>query len=439
MSLPTVSVLVTAYNYGRFLGRALDSVLAQDYPAEALEIVVVDDGSTDDTPDVVRPYLDRIRYVRKENGGVVSAFNRAVEEATGELYAILCADDMWMPGRLRRLVELLEARPDVGLVYGDLTLVDDHDRVIEPSYFRAYDIAPRRGRVLGALMESCFVPGPATVVRASLRDAFYPLPEWAPFEDWWVATEVARVAAIDYVEEPVALYRQHGANLVLDADENALIRQLARESRYRGYLLARAFPGELTIDDLLAAYRKYSWAAEWAERTGHLLHGIVPSDGSAEERDAGIELAARGEKEAAVFAFVRALGRNFFDSDSLARIEALLPLLRQERDAAAAFARQAGIRRIATIAFADELVADASLLHAYAACYGPEDDATLVILGEADEAVVGAVAAAGLDGDDAPDVVLVPPTAAPLVAPRAAAVLTRRPLAGPLASLPRGA
>jgi glycosyltransferase involved in cell wall biosynthesis len=437
---PRISVLVTAYNYGRYLGRALDSVLAQDYQTDALEVIVVDDGSTDDTPEVVRPYLDRIRYVRKENGGVVSAFNRAVEEATGDYYAILCADDMWVPGRLRRLVDFLEERPEVGLVYGDLTLVDEQDRVVAESYFASYGVQPQRGRVLGALMESCFVPGPAILVRASLRSAFYPLPEWAPFEDWWVATEVARVSAIDFVAEPVALYRQHGANQVLDAGEEQLARQLAKEARFRGYLLSRSFPGGLTVEELVAAYRKHAWAVSWAaERLGRAARELAPPTDSSSERAAAIAFAARGETEAAVFGLVRALGLDLFDPEARIRLDALLPLLAREREAAAALLADAGIRAVATVAFADELASAPDLLASYAATHGPEDDATLVILGEPDEALLAAVTAAGLDADDAADLVVVPSAAAPALATRAAAVLSRRPLAGPLGALPRAA
>src|SRR4051794_6318672 len=82
---PLVTVLITAYNYGAYVGRAIDSALGQEYPVESLDIVVVDDGSTDDTADVVRRYADRgVRYVWQPNSGVMAATARGIEEARGQ-------------------------------------------------------------------------------------------------------------------------------------------------------------------------------------------------------------------------------------------------------------------------------------------------------------------------------------------------------------------
>src|SRR3954454_13286217 len=146
--LPLVTVVVTTYDFERFVTRAIESALAQDYPADRLEIVVVDDGSTDRTPELVRSYLDRVRYVRKENGGLLSTVNRGIAEATGELIALLSGDDEDLPHKTRRQVELLLDRPEVGLVYGDLEVVDDAGRVLKPSFWAAGGIEPVRGRAL---------------------------------------------------------------------------------------------------------------------------------------------------------------------------------------------------------------------------------------------------------------------------------------------------
>ena len=99
---PVVSIVMATYNFERFLARAIDSALAQDYPAEALDIVVVDDGSTDSTPEVVRPYLDRVRYIRKPNGGLLTTVNRGLAEARGEFISLLSGDDEFLPARPAR-------------------------------------------------------------------------------------------------------------------------------------------------------------------------------------------------------------------------------------------------------------------------------------------------------------------------------------------------
>src|ERR1700692_4536840 len=101
MTAPLVTVLIDTYNYGRYIEEAVGSVLAQDFPTEQREILVVDDGSTDDTEERLRRFGDSINYLRKPNGGQASAFNFGLESARGEIVAFLDADDYWLPRKLR--------------------------------------------------------------------------------------------------------------------------------------------------------------------------------------------------------------------------------------------------------------------------------------------------------------------------------------------------
>lgn len=100
ISRPFFSVVIDNHNYGRFLGAALDSVLAQDFPAADVEVIVVDDGSTDDSRDVLGRYRGRVRAVLQERQGQASAFNRGFREARGEVVCLLDSDDLWSPGKL---------------------------------------------------------------------------------------------------------------------------------------------------------------------------------------------------------------------------------------------------------------------------------------------------------------------------------------------------
>src|SRR5260370_12257334 len=93
---------------------AVESALAQDFPAEQREILVVDDGSTDDTHERLRKYGEAIRYLRKPNGGQASAFNFGFEHARGEVIALLDADDVWLPAKLRRVHEEFARHPAAG-------------------------------------------------------------------------------------------------------------------------------------------------------------------------------------------------------------------------------------------------------------------------------------------------------------------------------------
>src|SRR6266480_2874239 len=103
MCTPLISVLIDTYNYGRYIEQAIDSVLAQDLPTAEREILVVDDGSTDDTPERIRKYGTAINYLRKRNAGQASAFNFGLTRARGKIVALLDADDYWLPGKLSRL------------------------------------------------------------------------------------------------------------------------------------------------------------------------------------------------------------------------------------------------------------------------------------------------------------------------------------------------
>jgi len=112
---PLLSVMIGAYNAAPYLGEAIESVLAQDY--EPVELIVVDDGSTDCTAEVARSFAD-VTVVSQENGGNGAARNRAVENASGELYAFLDADDRFTPGKLRLQKDALDADPGLDMVFG---------------------------------------------------------------------------------------------------------------------------------------------------------------------------------------------------------------------------------------------------------------------------------------------------------------------------------
>jgi glycosyltransferase involved in cell wall biosynthesis len=116
---PRVSVIVPVYNRPAFVRQAIDSALAQECRGGA-EIVVVDDGSTDETPDVLASYGRRIRVVRQENGGVARARNAGFAAARGEFFALLDSDDIWLPGKLDAQVALLDASPDAGFAHSDV-------------------------------------------------------------------------------------------------------------------------------------------------------------------------------------------------------------------------------------------------------------------------------------------------------------------------------
>lgn len=119
-----VSVVIPSYNSARYVVAAVESVLAQTY--RDFEILVVDDGSTDETREVLKRYGDRIRYLYKPNGGVSKARNYGIEKALGKYVAFLDADDLWMPEKLEKQVALLESNADIGLSYTSAITIDEN-------------------------------------------------------------------------------------------------------------------------------------------------------------------------------------------------------------------------------------------------------------------------------------------------------------------------
>src|SRR5262245_22880940 len=123
---PRVSAILPVYNGAAFVGRAIENALAQT--AGGLELLVIDDGSTDDTPRILEGFGDRIRAFRQVNQGCYVARNLGLRHVRGEYVAFLDADDAWLPDRLASQLALIEGREQVGLVYGNAIFEDEHGR-----------------------------------------------------------------------------------------------------------------------------------------------------------------------------------------------------------------------------------------------------------------------------------------------------------------------
>jgi hypothetical protein len=446
--LPLVSCLIATHDFARYLGRSIESVLAQDYPAERIQIVVVDDGSEDETPAVVEPYRDRLTYIRKPNGGLRSTINRGLEEARGDLIAFHSGDDVWLPWRVRVQVEQLQSRPEVGLVYADMRVIDECDRTITESFWRAEGIAPARGRVLGRLLRGNFISGGTLMVRASLRERFQPMPDFAPWEDWWVALRVAEVAEVDYLDLPVFGYRRHGANMNLGAEGTRMVELLAAELPLRRWMLTELESEAVCAADWMGAHNSWAAAVNHVARArgrdADLLVSV--SDEQRERARAAARLAgehlAVQDLDGAARAAVRAAGLDPFAGESSLALAAVRGPLEAEPQLPAGLETT----RFVTLAEAEELIEHPHLLAAYRETFSGEDDASLVVPVHEDRVaeLQAAVEEAGLGGDEAAAIVAIPfdgegDGAARLVAElalRVHAVLSRRPPREPVAIRP---
>jgi glycosyltransferase involved in cell wall biosynthesis len=230
MSEPTVSVVMAAKNYARFLPAAVESVLAQTFPD--WELLVIDDGSADATPAVVRSYLGdpRVKYVRSDNLGQSRAKNLGIGLSRGRFVAFLDADDAWQPTKLEK--QLARFRGDVGVVYCRRSLMDEEGRPLsqKPSP------APPTGRVLTPMFVQNFVCFSSVIVRREVFSAVGAFdPEWDLAIDYDLWLRVARGFGFDFVDEELVAYRTGHGNLskkLADRVATALSIMHRAETRY---------------------------------------------------------------------------------------------------------------------------------------------------------------------------------------------------------------
>ncbi len=208
------SVLVPAHNYARFVGEAVDSVLAQDYDGP-VECIVVDDGSTDGTPEVLEAYRGRVTCIRQENRGMAAALNTAYAASSGDIVCLLDADDVWRPGKLSTVTEVLRSRPDVGLVYHEVETVADRGRSV-PDQVVASRTADGDVRRLVRLKCLPWMFRPTSTLCLSRQVAGHVFPLATVLRgnaDDLVAPAAALLAPVRFVPEPLSRYRIHGENL----------------------------------------------------------------------------------------------------------------------------------------------------------------------------------------------------------------------------------
>lgn len=131
---PMVSIVIPTYNTGEYIQYTLESVFKQTY--EDFEVIVVDDGSTDDTKEVLQVYMERIRYIYQENSGRSEARNTGIKAAKGKYVAFLDSDDLWTPGKLETQIDILEKNHDIDFLFGDKQRFSNDGRIIIHSMFK---------------------------------------------------------------------------------------------------------------------------------------------------------------------------------------------------------------------------------------------------------------------------------------------------------------
>jgi glycosyltransferase involved in cell wall biosynthesis len=216
MTAPLVSIIIPAYNARRFVRTAVESTLAQTH--QRVEVIVVDDGSTDDTAAVLASIRNRILWVSRANGGPAAARNTGLTLATGEYVTFLDADDRILPDKLRRQLHCLAGTPSAGWVYCDVLYVDEGGRHLYRASERfAYAKRARlEGHLFPELFSGNFIPVHAPLFRRQCLREVEPLDENRRLigqEDWDLLLRLSVRAEAAYVPEVLAECLVHSGSL----------------------------------------------------------------------------------------------------------------------------------------------------------------------------------------------------------------------------------
>jgi glycosyltransferase involved in cell wall biosynthesis len=206
-----VTAAITAYNRAGYLPEAVASAEAQGL--DGMEILVVDDGSTDDTPRVIEELGDRVRAVRRENGGRSAARNTAIEHARGEYVAFLDSDDRWLPGKLERQLAAFRARPELGMVHGHVEVIDADGNVMPEMsawHQRLFEEAHAKPPTYARYAFDCRCFSTTVLIPRALLERLGGYDPALLLDDYDLYLRLALEAPIEFLHgAPLAQYRHH--------------------------------------------------------------------------------------------------------------------------------------------------------------------------------------------------------------------------------------
>lgn len=214
MSHPYFTVLVDTYNHERFIDQAIVSAVEQDFPAAEREILVVDDGSTDRTPELVAKFAPHVRLLRKSNGGQASAFNAGIPECRGDVVAFLDGDDWWAPSKLSQVSATFAENREIGIVGHGITevLPDGTQRTETLPHPTRFQLTSLEGAILFRARKQ-FLGTSRMAIRARLLEKLLPVPGELRIEaDEFLFTLAALYSPGLILPEALTFYRLHDGN-----------------------------------------------------------------------------------------------------------------------------------------------------------------------------------------------------------------------------------
>ena len=240
---PRVSIIINTYNHEKFIAQAIGSALQQDFPIADMEIIVVDDGSTDKTPEIIKTFLPHIHYIRKPNGGQVSAFHSGIASARGEIVAFLDGDDWWTTEKIRKVVDAFDRYSGIAAVGHGFFEVDENGavrRVMRPEREYQLDFGTCDSARFAANLR-VFGGTSRMAMRRSAVDRALPVPLKMPFFDNFLFTQAIALSGAVLLAQPLCYYRLHARNLYASAkiDQDNLRRRYVLQASLVENLPAR--------------------------------------------------------------------------------------------------------------------------------------------------------------------------------------------------------
>ena len=256
MNKTICSIIVPCYNSAKYLPLCLDSILKQTY--KQFEVVVVNDGSTDDTDLVIKPYLDdpRIKYIKQDNAGPPKARNTGINNADGDYIAFLDSDDLWEATKLEKQMQLF-SDPHVGVVYCAVRYIDELGQDVYCPDQMEY-LKPREGNVTEFLFIDNFVSFSSVVIRRKCLDkAGLFDEELGSSEDWDLLLRISAFFGFRYIDEPLLFYRFHDNQVSKDTEKRFLYNDRIRSkfiTCHNGFLSRSIVRKAQVYTNIQAAY-----------------------------------------------------------------------------------------------------------------------------------------------------------------------------------------
>jgi hypothetical protein len=259
LATPLVGVVVPVYNGEKFLRTALDSALGQTY--DRLQVIAVDDGSTDSSPEILASYGSRLTVVRQHNAGVAQARNAGIQACQGELIAFLDQDDWWLPEKVEKQVARFRADPALGLVHTGILQYSESDGAFVDSIYPTDGSRRLRGHCYEQLLLGNSIFNSSVMIRRSVLAAsgmFNPTMVGNTVQDYDLWLRIAQHYPLDHVPEPLVALRLHGEQGTWDrramlGDELDVLERTVGLSGLRSSFAMRKRVAQL-LDELGVAY-----------------------------------------------------------------------------------------------------------------------------------------------------------------------------------------